>query len=268
MAEYKVYCDESRNVGNHKYRLVGGVWILKDQGRNFVNDFDNKCRQLGRRDPVETIHFKNAPSRPDKPSMRYYECLIDTFFEYVKSGKMFFRTVVVNQEYKFDHGFYNNGDPEVGFYKLYYYLIIKRLTGDNRYHLRIADREVSKKAQAKDQKDRLLELRNSLNAGFRKEHGYPIENGPVVTVEPRAAKKRRIIQLADLLTGAVGYHYNNWDSSLSGIPCDLNAGKAHICNYIAEKLGWNHLFYTFKNPGSEFDIFYMSKFGYKKSGAQ
>ena len=28
MAEYKVYCDESRNVGNHKYRLMGGVWIL------------------------------------------------------------------------------------------------------------------------------------------------------------------------------------------------------------------------------------------------
>lgn len=265
MAEYKVYCDESRNVGSHRYRLMGGIWILKEQGWNFINDFETKCRSYGRRDPVETIHFKNAPTRSDKPSMRYYECLIDTFFEYAVEGKMFFRTVIVNKEYQFNHGFYNNGDPEVGFYKLYYYLIIKRLKVNNRYHLRLADREVSKKTQTLDQKDRLLTLKDSLNAGFRKEHYYRIDCDPVITVEPRVARERRLIQLADVLMGAVGYHYNNWTKN--GLPTYLNQGKAHICNYMAKKLGWDHLYYKISTPRSYFDIFYMNGISDKKSGA-
>ena len=44
MAEYKIYCDESRQTGS-RYMLLGGVWILKKEGWNFVNDFEGSCQK-------------------------------------------------------------------------------------------------------------------------------------------------------------------------------------------------------------------------------
>src|SRR5690625_5038902 len=110
---YKVYCDESRQVGSYEYRLVGGIWAPPEDGWSLVNDFRARCRALGRRDPLGELSFKYAPSRPTNPLMRYYEVLIDSFFAH--SATVYFRTVIVPKEYRFSDPYYHGGDYETGF---------------------------------------------------------------------------------------------------------------------------------------------------------
>ena len=75
---------------------------------------------------------------------------------------------------------------------------------------------------------------------------------PVLTVEPRKAKSRRLIQLADILMGSVGYHWN--DEHFKNKTKD---GKVYLANYIAKKLGRRNLKFTTNWNNRKFNIFYM-----------
>ncbi len=238
----KIYCDESRQNGNHQFRLLGSIWIDRADGWPFIESYLEKCRSHGRRDFPSSVSFKDCPSRPDKIFMRYYEALLDTFFEYAERGLVECRVIIVSKdEFRFDHPEHNAGDFETGFSKLYYQLIVHRLSYTGNYHVRLAQRPVDKSVFEKSAADRAFELKRYLNNGFNARYGK--SGAPhrrvVSSVEYRSAKDRVFIQLADVIMGAIGYQWN-----LEFLKPGAAAGKQHLCRYISTKLGRASLLYT------------------------
>lgn len=252
MSCYKVYCDESRQ-NNCQYKLISGIWINKDSGWPFVNDFNNKCIQEVGIEPAH-MKWKNVPSKPDSPFFPFYKIFVDLYFQYCYRGKMFFRTIIANKDYQFNHSLYNNGDPEIGFYKLYYQLIFHWLDADCLYHIRIAQREVSKKVQNIDEAGRLDDLNTILNNGINKKYNRKKLGQNIISTQARPAKSRRLIQLADILMGAVGYHWNG-----EHLKPEASKGKIYLSNYIANKLHRKDLKFISRSATEKtFNIFFLN----------
>ncbi len=161
--------------------------------------------------------------------------------------KMFFRVVLADKSYNMAHKDFHDGDYEVGFFKLYYQLILHILTPENQYHLRLAEREVSKKVRNINEAGRLSDFKRYLNNAMRSKTMRNV----VPTVEARPAKQRRLIQLADILMGAIGYHWN-----LEHLKENASQGKCCLANYIASKLGREDLRFTTSLYSRPFNIFY------------
>lgn len=253
MSVYKIYCDESRQ-NNCEYHLIGGVWIQAESGWDFVNDFHSLCRtRLG----ILPAHMKwtNVPSKPTSKYYGFYTDLIDLYFDYNRQGKMCFRTIIADRDYVIDHDIHHSGDAEVGFYKLYYQLILHTLSVDSFYHLRIAKRPVSKKAQDMGEMERLNDLKNALNNGVRKkytERGIFFSRDLVLSIQARMAKERVLIQLADIMMGATGYHWNK-----EHLKERASEGKVSLSKYIASKLGRENLCFITYASNRNFNVFHL-----------
>lgn len=250
MATFKVYCDESRQTGKHRFRLVGSVWVRADVARQFVEEFRERCQRLGGHAGHLTFK-KNTP--PRSVYMRYYEALVDLYFEYAEMNQMSFRTIVVAREnFQFDHPMHANGDFEIGLSQLYYHLLVHWLTGDDEFHIRIAERGFAKSSPLTPA-EHFRNLLVILNNGYNKLNGYPDPRRyPVKSVEPRPARARRLIQLTDVLMGAVGYHWNE-----EHLKPGSSAGKTHLASYIARKLGWKDLRRVTAKENHRFNIFHF-----------
>ena len=160
MDTYKIYCDESRQ--NEKgYKLMGGIWIQEQEGWPFVNEFHNICEEkIGTR----PAHMKFEKATTHELYYKFYKYIVDLYFKYNNKNKMFFKTIIVDDNYNFKHNHYHDGDFEIGFYKLYYYLIKNTFENNTEYHLRIAKRSVSKKQSDRGEIERLNDLKECLNA--------------------------------------------------------------------------------------------------------
>lgn len=260
MSIYKIYCDESRqNEG--KYMLVGGIWILKEEGWNFVHDFENYCSKVLRLEqPLGHMKWSKVPPTPSSLIYKAYEALVDIYFDYNNADKMFFRVLIVERKsYDFKHPRFYSGDYEEGFYNLYCQLILNCLRKNNEYHIRVAKRNIKKAFPTDCEELRLMFLKEKINERFKwklnkhwKIYGFRDVNPPVKTIEARSAKERRLIQLADILMGAVGFYWNGEHSKTNP-----RLGKITLAQHIAKKLGRNDLLFTTGWNDRTFNVFFF-----------
>ena len=184
---YEVYCDESRPESiysehrEHKFMVIGGIWIDQQDRKQVKNKLDYLKK-------IHEVHseFKWSSVSPSKQD--FYVDVIDYFFS---NPKIRFRCIVVDS-YKIDMGRFHDSDSELGFYKFYYQLIVKWIDGNISYRIYLDDKK-------NKQNTRLPELKSFLN---RASFGY-VDN--VLAIN---SKESVFVQLADLLTGAVGAAYN------------------------------------------------------------
>lgn len=212
--DMEIYCDESRQdllsrnketIEDHdRYTCIGGIWIYKEKR----NEIKNKIKQLKEKHSTfGEIKWRNvAPSKID-----FYKELIDLFFEY--NNEIRFRCVVVDS-LKVDLDKWHNSDAELGFYKFYYQLLFHWISKANNYYI-FTDYKVNRK------NNRIIELKEIIN---RANHSNPIK-----VIEPIESKESLILQLEDVLMGAVGYKYNFGESGKS-------EAKSFIVRYIEELL--------------------------------
>lgn len=248
---WKIYIDESR-ISDSRYKLMGSIWIRANQGWPFVNAYHNITRALCGVEPA-MLHWTKMPSKLNHKYVKYYTSVVDLFYEFQLREAMFYRCLIVGSDYKLGHEIYHQGDPEVGFHKLYYQLIQPVLDANRIYHMRIAQRPVNMKYASLTQHERLQTLMHALNAGFRK-RVVGADYNAVGSVEIRQASNRRLIQLADVLTGAVGFHWEGFDRDVRS-----NKGKvkAFLSDYIAAKLNRKDLRFTTSLDDRTFNVFYM-----------
>lgn len=248
MTKYKVYCDESR-IDKTGYTLIGGIWVPEKYVAPFISDYSRVCQEHPKGQP-HRLKWTKTPPKPDALEMRWYTDMVDLFFEYMEKGCMSFRVIIVDETYDFAHPGYNQKDYETGFYKLYYQLIVHTLEPQNQYALHLASRSVSKKSQKLDESYRLSDLKRTLNSGCRKMFGHQPFADVVTSVEARDESSQLPIQLADLLTGAVGYHWVR-----GHLEPQARLGKIFLANYIATKLGRETLRYSTSSGVKGFNIF-------------
>lgn len=251
MAVFKVYCDESRQVDS-RYMLLGGCWILKEEGWNFVNEFDEYCKkELKFSAPLGHMKWTNLPTKTEGKYFLAYKYLIDLYFKYNEQNKMFFKTIIIDTtKFDFEHEFYFDGDYEKGFYSAYCQLLFYWISKKNKYHIRTASRNIKKADPLDNEEKRLNELKNKIHLKLKSKTGKDIK--PIKSIEPRSAKDRRLIQITDILMGAVGFHWN--DEHLKSNP---KKTKLFFSNYIAEKLGKEDLRFETCWNEHKFNIFYL-----------
>jgi hypothetical protein len=145
-----------------------------------------------------------------------------------------FRCVVVERQAlgSVEH---NDGDAELGFYKLYYQLLVHWFKAGNQYHVYL-DWQQNKDGH------RFATLRDILR---RKLTG----RAEIECLEPVESSEIPLLQLVDLAIGAVGYQWNGRHQS---------AAKSAVCNELARAIGKPNLVFTTPPGAEKFNVFHFT----------
>lgn len=223
--EFNIYCDESRHTSDaaDRYMVIGALI----------------CPREAKRDIVHRIHLLQARhsargefgwSKVAPGKAAFFNDLIALFA--VQPG-LRFRCLVADRM-QFRHEEFNDGDKELGFYKLYYQMLVHWLEPGNTYRIYLD-------WQRNASQERFADLREILG---RKLGG----RAKLACLEPASSHELPLLQLTDLLIGAVGYVWNERKTS---------EAKMAFCAGLASAIGKPGLAFSSPWKGSDpkFNVF-------------
>lgn len=221
-----IYCDESRHTSNpeDKYMVIGAISCPREQREEFARRINlikkkfNTWREFG----WKTL----SPNRRD-----FYWSLLGFFAE---EQNLSFRCIVVDCNV-LDHDKFNFGDEELGFYKLYYQMLIHWLKPSFAYHIYLDWQQ--NKVQT-----RFISLRDALKRKL-------VGRTRIECLEPVSSRQMPLIQLTDLITGAIGYAWNDQNGSET---------KVSFCSDLARRVGLDTLKKSTPLSAEKFNIFHFT----------
>ncbi|MEM8493845.1 MAG: DUF3800 domain-containing protein [Planctomycetota bacterium] len=209
MALYHVFTDESGI--SDRFMLIGGLWMPATEAVKLRAEIagwrvrDNMAREL--KWGKVSVH-----------RLEEYKRFVDLFFG---RPEVRFGCIVIEQSLV-DHKVFNDGDAELGFYK-FYFLLVSRRSSPRHRHIVYTDERTNAKA------GRLTDLQKCVNAWHFREGAL---SRVVRDVQPVCSKTDDLIQLADVLLGAVMYRAHD----RSGSPA-----KVALAEHIEARLGRQRL---------------------------
>lgn len=227
MTVFNVYCDESRHTSDpeDRYAVIGALQCPRDEKRRVVHEIHTL---KGRYNAQGELGWKRlSPNR-----IAFYEELLRLFID---EPFLRFRCIVVDRS-QLDHERFNEGSAELGFYKLYYQMLVHWLQPDHEYRLYLD-------WQQNAASHRFVDLRTILE---RKLSG----RAHILSLEPVTSHDQPMIQLVDLLMGAVGYQWNNRDQ----VP-GASQAKSCFARNLASALGRTTLASGTPRGEEKFNIF-------------
>jgi hypothetical protein len=189
--DFEVYCDESRQelfTGRDRngFVVIGSLW-LESVHRKHLKD---RIGELRERHQVRG-EFKWQKVSPIRE--RFYLDLVELFF----GEPIRFRTIVLAAE-EMDAVHFHNADSELMFYKFYYQLLHHWILDQNTYRIFID-------AKTNRVRGRVRTLEQVLrNANLTAE---------IANVQALPSRELDLIQLADVLVGAVSFAFNGGGES-------------------------------------------------------
>jgi len=211
---YDVYCDESRqdlivkksSIATHnRFVCIGGIMIPTER-REELKDSIKRLKEM--HNLFGELKWGNVS--PNK--INFYLDLIDLFFS--TNSSIDFRTVVIDANVV-NNKVFNDSDHELGYYKFYYQLLYHWIELQHQYNV-FTDYKTNK-----DQ-TRLKKLKDILNAASL--------SNSVEIVQSINSIESLLLQLQNILLGAVGYKFNY------GIDGKSEAKKA-VIDRIEKHLG-------------------------------
>jgi hypothetical protein len=223
VTDFNIYCDESRHTSDptQPYLVIGAVQCPRDKKREIVGRIH---RLQATYDTQGELGWKRvAPNR-----LTFYEALLDVF---ASEPDLRLRCLVANRN-ELNHVAYNDGDSELGFYKLYYQMLVHWLQPGHRYHIYL---DWQQNAVQHRFSDLSLILSRKLSG-----------RASIACLEPVSSDRLPLIGLADILIGAVGYAWNGLDGS---------SAKLRICEKLREAAGMRTLAATTSLTAHKVNIF-------------
>jgi len=223
--DINIYCDESRHTSDaaDRYLVIGALSCPREAKPAIVHDLHLlQARHSAR---GEFGWNKVAPGKA-----AFFEDLTRLFLD---RPELRFRCLVADRS-QFKHDEFNDGDKELGFYKLYYQTLVHWLEPGNTYHIYLDWQQNACQA-------RFADLREILG---RKLSG----RAKLACLEPASSHELPLLQLTDLLIGAVGYAWNQRGAS---------DAKLAFCARLAAGIGKNSLAFSspWKNSDPKFNVF-------------
>jgi hypothetical protein len=220
---YNVYCDESRHDDQKSdFMVIGSIWCP----RKHKDDWVHRLKKY--RDEFNTWgewKWKNvSPSR-----LPLYKQIVSDF---VKDNALRFRAIVINRN-ELDYETFHAGDEELGFYKFYYLLLERWIEADCEYYMLLDFK------QNRDRK-RVPVLKAVLQNAVKS------RNAVIKALEPLVSKQALPVQVVDVLIGAIGYQYNEVQTS---------AAKLELCAYLAGLMGYPNLKISTFRSEKKFNVF-------------
>lgn len=201
----EVYCDEScqehfakRPAGEY-FVLIGSIWA-KAEDRPVLKQRIEALRQQ------HGIFGEAKWGRVSKRALPFYKELVDLFFD----SELRFRVMVIRTD-ELDISWHDN-NVELMFYKFYYFMLRGWLDDCNDYRI-------------------FTDVRTNSLPGRIKELERILRNAALtssVSLQAIPSRESALMQLADVLTGAVGYKYHGHTTG---------AAKLELIQHIEQRLG-------------------------------
>lgn len=238
--EFRIYADESSHLGESPFMVIGAVWCNKNEVRNFTDKIKMLKTKYGIPEKVEIKWAKISGSKEE-----YYTELVNTFFG--EEG-VNFRAIVIPTE-GLNHELYNQTEDEF-YYKAQYMMlknIVSKLSSNDEKTFRIF----------LDYKDSWSDTRSKKLADYLQ--NTKILSNNTFNCQPVRSEQSVLIQMADLLTGAVASANNN--------PNKKVLAKQNVIKAIEEKAGQK---LTDKTPYGvdKFNIFRWHDIDFNHDGAE
>jgi len=187
ITQYNIYCDESRVENKDSKKMVIGALFLPRKEKNRIN--------ISLKNIFKKYKFNQELkwSKINKEKKKFYESIIDFF---VKENELNFRCIIVDKsKVKYDQ--YHNNDEELAFFKFYYFMLRTKLLDNNQYYIFLDKKSTRDKNRARSLyyflKSFILYNRMAVN---------------IKHLQAYSSKENNLIQLADFLTGLIGFACN------------------------------------------------------------
>jgi len=204
--------------------ILAGVRFRATAEAGIQSMFDDYRRFNG-------MHGELKWLKVSRNKLHEYKRFLDYFLTLNTSDQVHYKAIVLDT-HRFDHRTFNAGDSEIGFYKFYYQLLLHCFgrpdctpTSPARFIV-FLDERTSRYS--------LEDLRRILNNGMASR--FRVQSRPFRAIQPLDSKQSVFIQLVDVLTGAVGYHWNQ----LHLVP-GASAARQELSAYLASRLGFKDL---------------------------
>ena len=205
---FNVYCDESCHLenDNQPVMLLGAVWCPQEEVARLsgeVQDMKARHKAMG-----ELKWTKVSKARLD-----FYLELVDWF---LAEALLHFRGLVVLHKDRLNHALFNQGSHDDFYYKMYFSLLSKILSPEDRYNIYL---------DIKDTRSR-LKLRK-LGETLCNDK-YDFISQMIGRLQNIRSDESRLLQVCDFLLGVVSYRHRG----LSGNPT-----KIEIIRHLEGHLG-------------------------------
>lgn len=210
MAEYNIYCDESCHLEHdgQPIMVIGGMWCPKEDTKQIseqVREIKDKHNASGELKWV----------RVSKSRQEYFIELVGYFFN---RPSLKFRCLIVDDKSRLNHDYFNQGNHDSFYYKMYFYMLRNILKPENRYNIYL-DIKDTRSAQ------KLMILKNVLC-----NNAYDFTQQMIEKIQNIHSCESEILQLTDLFIGAISYFNRNLSA---------NMAKKRVVQNVMERAGQN-----------------------------
>ena len=209
--EYNIYCDESCHLQNDgiNVMVLGAVWCPKGKRKEIFEEIREIKKAHGMKKTFE-VKWNKVSS----PKVDFYQNIIDYFFD---NKDIYFRALVVPEKSLLNHELFNQTHDEF-YYKMYFDLLKVIFSPYDSYNVYIDIKDT----QSQEKVNKLTEvLRNNR---------YDYEQEIIKKIQHVNSKEVELLQVADLLIGAIGYLNRGLTTSES---------KLQLIERIQERSGYS-----------------------------
>jgi hypothetical protein len=195
-AEYNIYCDESCHLenDNEKAMVLGAVWCEIDHKESI---FD-RIKEIKKKHKLKPS-FEIKWNKVSKTKLAFYKELINFFFD---TDRLNFRALIIPNKKDLNHSAYNQTHDKF-YYKMYFDMLKIIISPHDTYniYLDIKDTQGYEKV-------------NELHEVLSNNH-YDFSKNIVKKIQEVRSDEVSILQITDLLIGALSYYHRGLNSSES-----------------------------------------------------
>ena len=211
---FNVYCDESCHLEHDGINdmVIGAVWCEQQSVKRINRDIRDLKEKYGIASSAELKWTKVAPVKKD-----VYIDLINYFFEH---PALHFRCILIPDKNNLDHVRFQQTHDE-WYYKMYFDMLKGIFSPEDTYEIYIDIKDTHSNQRAK----KLEEIsRNSI---------YDFSGESITRIQPIRSDKVQVMQLVDVLIGAITYQNRNFPAQHK-----KSKTKLDLIDQIKEKSGY------------------------------
>lgn len=191
---YNVYCDESCHLENdhQKVMILGAVWCPIEK----VKETSGQLREIEKKYSLAS-NFEIKWTKVSPAKIDFYLELINYFFD---NTDLHFRVLVIPDKSQINHQAFNQNHDD-WYYKMYFTMLKAILTQSDRYRIYIDIKDTGGR-------EKIAQLHEVLSNNM-----YDFSRQIIERMQTVRSDEVKIMQLCDLLIGAVSYANRHLDQS-------------------------------------------------------
>ncbi len=201
MIEYNVYCDESCHLehDNHDFMVIGAVYCPKEK----VGEINFRLKQIKKDFGLSATQ----EIKWSKLSKSNYNVVKDMIYKFFDDDDLHFRVIIIDKT-KLDFKKHKNQNYSSFYYVAYYEMLKAIISPNYNYNIYLDIKDTNSQT-------RIDKLKECLEKYINKTYSRKL----VKKVQHVKSHEIQIMQLTDLLIGAIAYdyHYKNQTKSKSAI---------------------------------------------------